>query len=172
MRVIPVDVYPIGREYDTFEAAIAGANGNPLQPKARADSARLAGTTVVDACWTDTDFVIRFSNGQFLHIYVRSGAMHCGSVEWQVRETPPVMDEKEIQRVGAEPVIHRWRPSVGDYVQDCSALAAKRRGAPFQQLFVNELGLLVYCRGQMIWWFGAVRRTDLDQPVLSVSEDT
>ncbi len=62
MEAIPVDVYPLERSYRSAEAAIKGAMSNPRQPKARADSEELVGATIVDAHWTDTDFVIRFSN--------------------------------------------------------------------------------------------------------------
>jgi hypothetical protein len=164
MRTIPVETYPLKKTYKTAEAAIEGAKNNPLQPMARADSDRLTGTSVVDACWTDTDFVIRFSNERFLHIWT------ClEEVQWEVLECPPVLNKNEVQRVGAEPVVYCWQ-RLGDRVHDSSALTAKRRGAEFQRLFVNEGGLLVYLRGHLIWHFAAIRRTDLDQPILLVDE--
>ena len=164
MRTIFVETYPLKKTYKTAEAAIEGAKSNPLQPKARADSERLSGTTVVDVCWTDTHFVIRFSNERFLHIWA------CPEeVRWEVIEHPPAVTENEVQRVGAEPIVYRWQ-RIGDRAHDCSALTAKRRGAEFQRLFINEGGLLVYLRGHSIWHFGAIRRTDLDQPILLVDE--
>jgi hypothetical protein len=165
VRIIPVSNYPLKSSYGSFEAAIEGAKGNPLQPKARTDSAELADTTIVDAYWTDVQISIRFSNEKFLHIWASPG-----DVEWDVVDDPPMAQAPDIQRVGAEPVVHRWAAPIVDDVKDCSALVSKRRGAEFQRLFVNEIGLLVYCRRRLIWRFAAVRRVDLDQPILSVSE--
>jgi hypothetical protein len=165
VRIIPVTNYPLKSSYGSFEAAIEGATRNPLQPKAQADSENLAGTTVVDAYWNDVEFAIRFSNERFLHIWACPG-----EVGWEIVEDPPVVDESDVQRVGAEPVIHRWAAPLVDEVKDCSTLVCKRRGAEFQRLFVNEIGLLVYCRRRLIWRFAAVRREDRDQPILSVSE--
>jgi len=164
MQAIPIAGYPLERTYRTAKAAIEGAKNNPRQPKARADSARLAGATVVDACWTDTEFIVRFSNAMFLHIWV-----YPGQVQWKITDTQPDIAGSQVQRVGAAPMIFRWERA-GDGCVDCSALVAKRRGAEFQQLFVNEFGLLVYLRGQLIWQFGVVRRTDTGQPILYVCE--
>jgi hypothetical protein len=171
MRIMPVDAYPLKKEYGSPKAAMEGAKNNPLQPIARTDAEELLGTTIVDAYWTDTDFVIRFSNQRFLHIRVALDACQLGDVRWEVLEAPPAIRENELQRVGAEPVIHRWRPELGDHVHDCSALTTKRIGAEFERLFVNEAGLLVYFRGRSIWFFSAIRRTDLDQPILFVAEN-
>jgi len=168
MRIIPVESCPQKKAYESFEAAIEGAQNNPLQPRARADSERLIGATVVDAYWTDRQFVVRFSNEQFLHIWACPEEL-----KWEVTKFAPVIPERDVRRIGDEPVVHRWRPgpALGDHVQDCSALVAKRRGAEFQQLFVNQFGLWVYLRGHLVWHFGAIRRTDLDQPILAVCED-
>ena len=166
MRIIPIDFYPLMKTYKSPEAAIEGAEDNPLQPRARADSMKLAGSTIVDAYWTDSDFVIRFSNERFLHIWACPG-----NAGWEVAETRPALDETKVRHVGAEPVTIRWppNPDLRDSPMDCSALTAKRRGAEFQRLFVNEQ-LSVYCRGQLIWDFYSVRHTSLNRPILYVSE--
>ena len=54
--------------------------------------------------------------------------------------------------------------------RDRSALAAKRLGSEFVRLFVTLGALLVYCRGHLIWWFSAARRTDQGVSILHVSE--
>jgi hypothetical protein len=166
MRVIPVDVYPLKRAYDSFAAAIIGAERHPFQPKARADTAKLAGAVVVDACWTDTDFIVRFSNGLYLQVFAERE-----QIRWEVTDAPPNLSEFDVERVGASVVTCRWRTGVGDSTMDRSALVAKRRRSQFERLFVNEGGLLMYCRAQPIWWFHVIRRTDLDQPFLFVTED-
>jgi hypothetical protein len=81
----------------------------------------------------------------------------------------PEIAGSQVQRVGAVPITFRWERA-GDHCMDCSALVAKRRGTEFQRLFVNEMGLLVYLRGQLIWQFAVVRRTDTDRPILYVFE--
>jgi hypothetical protein len=167
MEAVPVDFYPLERTYKTAQAAIAGARNNPRQPKAKADSAKLAGTSVVDAWWTHTQFAIRFSNGHILHIWVSPGR-----VEWEVTDVPPVIGESETQRIGSKPIRYRCGPGAREVSQDWSALTARRRGAEFERLWLNEGGLLVYLRGRLIWFFAVVRRTDLDQPILWVEEST
>jgi len=166
MRVIPVDVYPLTQTYDSFRAAVEGARSHPLQAKARTDTAKLSGASLIDACWTDTDFVLRLSSGLLLGVYVQGE-----KVTWEVADALPGLDESAVERVGSSPVLCRWRPGVGDYVMDRSALVSKRRGSVLERLFVNEFGLLVYCRGHMILWFQAVCRTDLGRSFLWVTED-
>src|SRR5438552_15797594 len=106
MRVIPVDVYPLKEQYqhDSLAEAIAGAMHYPLQPKARSDTTRLQGAALIDACWTDTDFVLRFSDGKFLHIYIDGEELN-----WNLVDTAPALDESIIERVGAAAVLCRWR---------------------------------------------------------------
>jgi hypothetical protein len=165
MRVIPVDSYYSVKGYDSLEAAIEGAYSHPEQAQARDDTERLAGSRVVDAYWTDSDCVIRFTNELLLHIRAE-----VDSVVWETVDRPPELDHIAIERVGAPPIVGRWRSDIGDRILDRSALAAKRRGREFKMLFVNEVGLYVYCRGVLIWMFQSVRRTDLDQPMLWVTE--
>ena len=165
MRVIPVEPYPVQDAYPGFEGAIAGALRHPLQSQARADTLAFLGARVADAWWTDTDCVIRFSNERLLHIWV-DGHM----VRWGVADTSPELSGAVVERIGAPAVICRWLVS-GDEVRDRSALAAKRVGSEFVRLFVTGGALLVYCRGQLIWWFSAVHRTDTNLPMLYVTED-
>jgi hypothetical protein len=165
MRTIPVETHPLTKAFGSAVAAIKGAINHPLQPKARADSTRLEGTTIVDAFWTDTDFVIRFSNEFLLHVSVE----HEG-VRWSVSPVPPHLTETSVERVGAPAAMFRWKPHVGDHIMDRSELVAKRRGRPFQRLYANEMGLLVYCESQLILAFAAIRRTDFNRSLLFVSE--
>lgn len=164
MRIIPVESYPLRESYDSFGGAIAGALNDPLQPKAKADTVKLLGSRVEDAWWTDTACVIRFSNGLWLHIRVEDEA-----VCWSLLEVPPSLAVPEPVRIGSPAVMLRW-PNMGDHVMNRSELAAKRLGSEFTQLFVTSGALLVYCRGQLIWWFSAVRQTETGCPFLFVTE--
>jgi hypothetical protein len=164
VRVIPVEPNPVRETYSSFAAAVAGALRHPLQPQAQADTATLLKARIADAWWTDTDCVVQFSNERFLHVWA-----HGQVARWVVRETPPTLDEATVERIGAPAVLCRW-PVMGDEVCDRSALAAKRLGSEFVRLFVTGGALLVYCRGQLIWWFSAARRTDLGLSILHVSE--
>jgi len=164
VRVIPVEPYPVQETYSTFEGAIAGAMLHPLQPKAQADTAALLKARVTDAWWTDRDCVVQFSNERFLHVWA-DGQL----VQWVVTNTPPALDVA-VERIGSPAALCRW-PVVGDKVWDRSALAAKRLGSEFVRLFVTGGALLVYCRGHLIWWFSAARRTDIDLSILHACED-
>ena len=165
MRTITVEPYPLRESYGSFEGAIAGALNDPLQPRAKADTARLLGSRIEDAWWTDTDCVIQFSNGLLLHIGVDGETL-----SWLLLEAPPPLDETAIERIGAPAVALCW-PNLGDHVMDRSALAAKRLGCEFTLLCVTTGCLLVYCRGRLIWWFSAVRQTDTGRSLLFVTED-
>lgn len=163
MRIIPVEGYPL-KTYSSPEEAIDAFLRHPLQAKARADTAKLAGTTIFDAYWTDTDHVICFSNGLLVHVFLAGTA-----VDWTVTAEPPQLDEKDVERIGAPPVIFRW-PN-GESQKDRSALAAARIGRKFTGLAVTDNMFLVYCSGVLIWHFWPVRDTDRDRPILNVFED-
>ncbi len=165
MRVIPVEPYSVQETFPSFEGAIAGALRHPLQPQAQSDTAALLKARVADTWWTDTDFVVQFSNERLLHVWANDQV-----ARWSVTYSPPVLDGAAVERIGAPAVLCRW-PVVGDEVWDRSGLAAKRLGSEFVRLFVAGSALLVYCRGQLIWWFSAVKRTDLGLSILHVSED-
>jgi hypothetical protein len=164
MRVIPVDCFPIVG-YDSPAGCIEASLRHPLQARARTDTAKLAGTAVADAYWTDTDHVIGFSNGLLLHVFL-SGT----EVDWAVSDQPPPLDEKEVEHIGAPPVIHRW-PTTAESRMDRTALAAARIGREFKQLFVTGLSFLIYCRGVLIWCFSAIRDTERGRTILYVRED-
>ena len=69
MRLIPVEFFPfVG--YDSPTECIEASLRHRLQARARTDTAKLAGASVADAYWTDTDHVIRFSNGLMLHVFL------------------------------------------------------------------------------------------------------
>ncbi len=164
VRIIPVDPYPLRETYDSFAGAIAGVLNAPLQSKAKADTARLLGSHIEDACWTDTACVIRFSNGLFLHVFVADEIL-----SWQLTDGEPALCDA-VGRVGAPAVALRW-PSQPEYLMDRSALTANRLGTEFVQLFTTNGALLVYCRARLIWWFSAIRRIDTGRAFLLMSEE-
>jgi hypothetical protein len=166
MKSIPVKSYPFERTYSSAAAAIAGAENHPLQPKAKSDAKRLEGTTLIDGYWTLADFFLRFSNELWLHVFVESG-----HVRWTIAEMPPGLKDTQVERVGAAPVVLDWGGEVGESPMDRSNLLAKRRGAEFKNLWVNECGLLVYTRRQPILSFHACYRRDTGEDVLHVCED-
>jgi hypothetical protein len=169
MRVIPVELFPIVG-YSSAAAAIDAAVRHPLQAKAGAETAKLTGATVAYAYWTDTDHVIRFSNGSLLHVFPTGT-----EVNWAVTDQMPALDEMEVESIGAPPVILRWpttaKYSMGEFTMDRGSLAAARIGREFAELFVNELGLLVYCHKVLIWRFTAMRDTGQGRTILKVWED-
>jgi len=165
MRIIFVEPIPPKTRYYNIEAAIKAAIRHPLHAKAKADATKLSGTTIADAYWTGTDHVIRFSNGLLLHVFPAADG-----VDWAVICEPPPLNEKELERIGAPPVILRW-PARSDYLMDRTALAAARIGREVIDLFSNGHGLFVYCRGILIWCFSRVLDAGRGQPILYVYED-
>jgi hypothetical protein len=162
MRVVTFQPYPFEATYFSFEACLAGAMNHPLQPKAREDTEALAASRLVDAYWTDTDFVFQFSIGKCLHVFLREKR-----VAWEVSDTLPELESSNPEHVGSNPVLCRW--SSGEHLMDRSSLVSARLNKEFWQLFVNE-GLWLYFRGMEILYFAAVRYVESDRPFLYVGE--
>jgi hypothetical protein len=166
MRVIHVEFFP-SKGYDSPAECIEAALRHPLQAKARADTAKLVGTFVVDAYWTDTDHVIRFSNGLLLHVFLTGK-----EVDWAVTDQPPLLDEKEVECIGAPPVTLHLPKTTHRSQMDRTALATARIGRVFIELFVSDpTSLWIYCRGVLIWGFIGFRDTERDRTILYVCED-
>jgi hypothetical protein len=162
---IPVKGYPFERAFNSFDAAIQGATNHPLQGKAQDDTALLSGASLVDGYWTGSDLVLQFSNERWLHVFERDHRAR-GDV---VDGAPDLGDV--VQRVGASPIILDWGAAIGECRMDLSSLMAKRRGAEFQHLFVNECGFYVYMRQCLILAFHVVRRLDVEEDMLFVTEE-
>ena len=164
MDPIPVEPFPFLKTYDSFRAAIDGANRHPLQQQAVSDTERLAGSSLANAWWSDSEFLLVFSSGQNLLVYLQSP-----EVQWKLYDSKPSVTLPHT--IGATPQTLRWPRDVGDHLMDCSELIEKRVGGEFTHLFVNEMGLWVYMRSHLILGFSAIRRTDTGQCILHVWED-
>jgi hypothetical protein len=163
MKSIPVDGHPFERTYDSPEAAIAEADNHPLQSKARSDGLHLLGAILVDSYWTNSEFALGFSNGQWLHVFLDNHR-----VRWALGETKPCI-LGTVEQVGSPPLKLDWG-IVGEELMDRSSLVSARFGKEFVRLWVNEIGLFVYTKGQLILRFGAIFRTDTGEDILYVTE--
>lgn len=164
MKPIRVHAHPPERTYKTAEAAIAGARNHPLQPQATSDAALLAESTLVDAFWTCSEHVLRFSNGRWLHVFLDDRR-----VRWSVSEAEPSIDGL-IARVGSPPVVLDWGNEIGQKTMECSSLIAARRGKEFNRLWVNEGGVLVYLKGCLTLCFHPIFADDTGEDMLYVTE--
>jgi hypothetical protein len=169
MRIIPVDPYPIRPAFASFEAAIRHAKTYAPLARATAEEQQLLDALIIDGFWTDTDFVIRFSNGRFLHVWVAPAA-NSSAVDWRVLEAEPQLRAEAVGRVGSAADLIEF-PKIGVNVMDRSAMLASRRGKPLRKLFINELGFYVYTPRQRILVFHCVRRRDTGENLLFVCED-
>lgn len=160
---IPVEPFPISKTYNSPWAAVAGAHRHPLQKQALSDTERLAGSSLVDASWSESDFVMTFSNGRFLHVYLEGSELR-----WQVLGSKPCIEVP--LTIGAPPKKLLWPRDVGVHEMDCSKLIESRIGHRFTRLFVNRMGLWVYLKSHLILVFGPILRTDTRQSWLHVSE--
>jgi len=168
MREITVKTYPVGPSFSTPEEAIAHSFAYPPLLQARADWELVRGSQFVDAWWTDEDFVIRFSNEKFLHVFVDAEAGR--NIRWRVLATEPVIGGAGIERVGSPAVLLNFSRA-GPYVMDRSALVTARRGRDVTQFFVNEVSFYVYTPRQLILTFGVAYRADNGRNLLYVCED-
>ena len=166
MELIRVKPYPIARTFKTMEAAVAHAKAHPQQPEARRDAARLKDSVFVDACWTLFEWVIRFDCDLSLCVWIEHR-----EARWSVRQSLDVSPGDEYQRVGSAPVTLDWGGTVGLSEMDCSTLIAKRRGARFKNLFVNDHGLYVYLYGHLILELFPVEQVSNGRSIFYVFED-
>jgi hypothetical protein len=139
---------------------------HPRLPEARRDAALLKGAIFVDACWTLFEWVIRFDCDLTLRVWIEQA-----EVRWALTPSPAVMVGERFQRVGAAAVKLDWIGTVGLWEMDCSSLVAKRRGAQFKDLFVNEYGLFLYLFGYQILQLGRAERVADGQPIVYAFED-
>jgi hypothetical protein len=159
MIVLPVEIGRPIEGYSSFDAAIAAAKGHPKQRKARADGAVLAGHSFVGGRASYSRWCLEFTGASWLDIASRDD-----EVEWRVTHEPPTF------QYVSEPYALRWR-SGEESVIDPATIFAGRAGAPFWQLWVNDVGFYVYLRGKLILCFHSVRRIENGTCVLSVFED-
>jgi hypothetical protein len=163
---IPIKPYPIGRSFPSIEAAVAHAMSHPRLPDAMRDAERLAGSLLIDACWSLHEWVLRFDSGLYLRVWPEGAEVH-----WQLVSSAQEPAGGQIRRVGSPPVRLRWLNWLGIREIDSSALIVKRRGAGFQNLFVNHTGLFLYFRGQLVLQFRSVHCEADGRSMLYVCED-
>ncbi|MEZ6143023.1 MAG: hypothetical protein R3B84_20860 [Zavarzinella sp.] len=162
MIVLPVDIGRPIEGYSSFNAAIASAKAHPRQGKARADGEMLASQSFVGGRASYSRWCLEFTGSLWIDIVAQND-----EVEWRVTREGPVFEYL------SEPYALRW-PSGAESVTNPARIFADRVGAPFWQLWVNEIGFYVYVRRKLILCFHPVRRVDsIDNGscVLSVFED-
>jgi hypothetical protein len=169
MISIPVDPYPIAPTFSSMAEAIRHAESYLPLAKAKADEQLVFGSYIVDAYWSDTDFVIRFSNGRFFHIFIGAEGTN-RSIRWGILDSEPKLPEAELMRVGSPPVILVFRRDL-KYTMDRSAMIQARRGQEVKRFFVNEQCFYLYTSGQGILCFDVVLRRDTGGDLLYVYEE-
>jgi hypothetical protein len=120
----------------------------------------------VDACWTLFEWVIRFDCDLSLCVWIEQT-----DVQWSVRPSPEPGAWDGFHRVGAAPVTLDWLGWIGLREMDSSSLVAKRRGAQFKDLFVNEHGLFVYLHGHLILQLSTAERVADGRGIIYACED-
>jgi len=156
MKKIPISSGPLPRSYKTLDEAVSGAEQHPLQGKARSASSLIERSRVAAASWSTGACEIDFTNGKTLHV-----AAHEFQLEWQVCAT---RSEKSGQPY--EPVSLVWSNGTESLFDPCTLTAQVYEGK-FVKLFVNEVGLLLYTKGNPILWFSAVRICESNQDFLN-----
>ena len=156
---IPVELAFENDGFDTAEEAVAAAKNDPSQPSARRDAEAFAGRTFVDAWGDPTEWVLEFSGGLWLRVFIDGTR-----VAWAVERVKP--DKRPV----TEPPLFEW-PRGNTSRADPAVLAADRRGAEFWQFWVNDMGFHVYLHRKLILCFSPARRRDTGHRVLWVWKD-
>ena len=166
MEPVRVKSFPLARTFDSFDAGVSYARAHPQQPQAGRDAARLKDATFVDAYWTMYDWVLCFDSDLSLRIWIDQA-----EVKWALKPSQSMLVGEEYYRVGASAFPLIWETTGQSSEMDCSALVAKRRGARFKNLFVNENGLYVYLHGHLILEFFCIERLADGRAIIYVFED-
>ena len=146
MQIVHIDSGPRPRSYGTFSKAISGANCHPLQEEARRATVKLSGSTVSEIVWTSDSCQVAFSNGSSLQIRA-----HDFALEWDIRSPNSTKIAEPYP-----PVQVVWK-SASTMEFDPDSQFSCIRNTQFLQLFVNDVGLLLYTAGNPILWFHAYR---------------
>ncbi len=166
MEVIKVRTYLPPANFKSIEAAVAHAMSHPKLPLARSDAARLKGSVFTDACWTLSEWIIRFDCDLSLRIWIEHT-----EVCWLVQPSHDVLASDEFRRVGSPPITLKWANWLGLREMDCSSLVAKRRGARFKDLFVNHYGIFLYLYDHLIFQLSPIECVSDQQSIFYVLED-
>ncbi|MBN1600078.1 MAG: hypothetical protein JW915_00650 [Chitinispirillaceae bacterium] len=152
--------------YSTPEEAINAAVNHSLKDRLKSDTAKLEGTKITDGYWTDNDFIIKFSNNLWIHVYSENDI-----VKWTISETKPILEKDRIEGIGAAPMRLSWGNIEELSYMDKSKLLGDRIGNEFHELFCNDVSFYIYTKKQLILTFSALCRTDTNEDFLYVFED-
>jgi hypothetical protein len=155
MLEISIQSAPTPRSYSTIESAIAGAQGHPLQERAREAGSSLAGSKLVSAKWGSDSCLLRFSNDRELIIQARNFAL-----DWNVHA------EGSVEISPSRHPVRVVRESGSNEIYDPPRLIDRIVSGDFVKLYVNELGLLLYTHGNPILWFSALRELTTNRDIL------
>ncbi len=152
----------------SIEAAIAARN--PRQPRAEADGELLAGRRFVDAWGDQRQWVVEFSGPLWVRVFVTGDERPRDTPVWELVDWSVEQQRPQATR-SPSPIVLDWGRGLRSRPLDRAAMVASRRDAEFWQLFANELAFYVYLRRAPILVFGAARRRDNGDLVLSVGEE-
>lgn len=144
MRTIEIEPGPPWPSYSSFAESVAAADAQPEQAKAKRDSGAIAGSTLEAGYFGEARCVLQFSNGWHLLAEARDFGVH-----WVVSDREaPVVEPVSPRRVRILKAGHEW-----DF--DPNSLIATILGSELVMLRVTGRALLVYTRGNDIFWLAA-----------------
>ena len=155
MQTILVDSGPPPISYRTFEEAVSGAEKHTAQEHARACASELSGARVVSGTWQRAACEIEFSNGRLLLVQANQFAVSWAVSAFRTIQPGPGPAAAELV----------WSTEIRCVFEPDSFLP-RIVGADFDQLFVNEVGLLLYTAGNPILWFRAFQNRESHEDLL------
>lgn len=161
MRLVEVEFGPPWPSYSTFADAIAGAKAQPGQVKAKRDSLQIAGSVLEEGQFGQSSCLLRFSNGKHLLVEARQF-----QVDWTVAEGPaPTIQVVPRRRL-------RHSDSAQEWDFDPNEMISVITGSELKMLAVTGPTLLVYTRGNEIFWLSAYRERSTGANFLHVIFET
>ena len=166
MVPIPVVSSSNPHSFEFARDAIQYARDHWGQHQAQEDTQLLMGSRLINYDWSMQQCVFKFANNRSLYIYL---------VDFQI--------QWRVERVHAKPGTVSFKPSQQPLLElhwlelgitelmNPHTLLSKRIGSLLNEMFVNDSGLFVYFRQQIVLQFNVINRTDTDENILYVSEN-
>jgi len=159
--MIRVSSYPFRDSYDTFVEAVEANDRAPLQARAKADTALLAGSDLHAHHWSESSCSLHFSNGRSLVVHVAER-----QIDWGVSDK--VHEDTSSARASWGPVTLSLAGLSEPLDFDPNLLLSGLHGSAFDQLYyLADVGwLALYTQGNDPLAFYPLRREDTGNDML------
>lgn len=157
---VEVEFGPPPISYDSLQKAVAGAETEYGQDRAKADTARIGKTIIAGGVFGDSSCLIAFANGWNLTVEAINF-----QVEWKLQNGTSI----DVEAATRKKLLFG---SGNTEIFDPNEMLAEIIGSEFIQIAITGRNVLVYTRANEIFWFGAWRNKTSNEELLHVCFET